>query len=292
MTHVSLFDRVEAVSPHLEAEVRRPVMRYHGGKWRLAPWIVSHFPEHRVYVEPFGGAASVLLRKPRSYAEVYNDLDSEVVNVFRVLRDRPGEIERLLRLTPFARDEFDLSYEPAEDEVEQARRTILRAFLGHGTCSTAGWSTGFRAKSFAHGTPAAADWAHYPSHVASFASRLAGVVIEHRPALEVIEKHDSSETLYYVDPPYLWETRNPGTSATTKDAYRHELTSEQHVELLEALKRVQGMVVLSGYPAPVYDEVLGWEADTRAALADRAAPRTEVLWLSPNISGRQLLLFD
>ena len=85
-----------------------PEKRYHGGKWRLAPWIIEHFPPHRVYVEPFGGAASVLLRKPRSYAEVYNDRWSDVVNVFRVLRDpvRAAALKRLIALTPFARDEF------------------------------------------------------------------------------------------------------------------------------------------------------------------------------------------
>ena len=84
----------------------RPLLRYHGGKWLLAPWIISHFPAHRVYVEPFGGAASVLIRKERSYAEVYNDLDSEVVNLFRVLRAQPDDLVHAIELTPFARDEF------------------------------------------------------------------------------------------------------------------------------------------------------------------------------------------
>src|ERR1041385_943962 len=100
----------------------RPVVRYHGGKWNLAPWIISHFPPHRIYVEPFGGAASVLLQKPRSYAEIYNDLDQEVVNVFRILRDRKAarELERLLRLTPFARDEFCHSY--GRDDKERPSR--------------------------------------------------------------------------------------------------------------------------------------------------------------------------
>src|SRR5262245_58814798 len=109
---------------------RRPVLRYHGGKWRLAPWIIEHFPEHRIYVEPYGGGASVLLRKSRAFAEVYNDLDGDVVNVFRVLRDRASAaaLIRAIELTPWARDEFRLSYRPASDPVERARRTIARAF--------------------------------------------------------------------------------------------------------------------------------------------------------------------
>jgi len=86
-------------------------MRYHGGKWKLAPWIIGHFPPHRIYVEPFGGGGSVLMRKPRSYGEVYNDAWGNVVNVFRVLRDHADEIERLLYLTPFSRDEFELTSE-------------------------------------------------------------------------------------------------------------------------------------------------------------------------------------
>lgn len=99
----------------------------------LAPRIIEHFPEHRCYVEPFGGGGSVLLRKPRSYAEVYNDLDGEIVNLFTVARDRGDELVRLLELTPFSRDEFQQSYEPTDDPLEQARRTIARSFMGFGS---------------------------------------------------------------------------------------------------------------------------------------------------------------
>lgn len=113
----------------------RPIMRYHGGKWRLAKWLISHFPAHRIYVEPFGGAASVLLQKERCYAEVYNDLDGEIVNVFRVmqspeLRDRLIE---MLRFTPYARAEFALAWEKTADQVEAARRVIIRAQMGFGS---------------------------------------------------------------------------------------------------------------------------------------------------------------
>lgn len=131
---------------------KRPIVRYHGGKWKLAPWITSHFPAHRVYVEPFGGGGSVLIRKPRSYAEVYNDLDHEIVNVFRVARDRGAELQRALELTPFSRDDFILSYEPADDPLEQARRTIARSFMGFGSAAACGEISGFRANSSRSGT--------------------------------------------------------------------------------------------------------------------------------------------
>lgn len=114
---------------------RRPILRYHGGKWMIAKWIISHFPEHRIYVEPFGGAGSVLMKKPRSFAEVYNDLDDNVVNVFRILRDpdKAAQLSRLIDLTPWSRTEFFASYEETEDDLERARRTIVRTLMGFGT---------------------------------------------------------------------------------------------------------------------------------------------------------------
>ena len=113
--------------------ISRPVLRYHGGKYRLAPWIIQHLPPHRVYTEPFGGAASVLMRKERaSLVEVYNDKDGEIVSLFKVLRDPTlaKQLAMALQCTPFAREEFQQSYEPADDVIEQARRTVCRAFMG------------------------------------------------------------------------------------------------------------------------------------------------------------------
>ena len=107
--------------------VSRPVLRWHGGKFILAPWIIDHFPSHRIYTEAFGGAASVLLRKPRAYAEVYNDMDGEVVNLFRVLQGkRAQDLVAKLRLTPFARAEFEMAYTPSADPVERARRLLSK----------------------------------------------------------------------------------------------------------------------------------------------------------------------
>ncbi len=180
----------------------RPALRWHGGKWRMAPWIIVHLPPHRVYVEPFGGAASVLLRKPRSYAEVYNDLDSDVVNFFQVLR-RPGgalRLRELLDLTPFAREEFQGAYIDSAEPLEKARRLIIRSYMGFGSnahASTARGhrSTGFRANSNRSGSTPAQDWANYPEVMMAIAARLRGVVIEQRPAIDVMLAHDSPETV-------------------------------------------------------------------------------------------------
>lgn len=262
----------------------RPVLRYHsrGGKWRIAPWIIQHFPPHRVYVEPFGGAASVLLRKPRAYAEVYGDMDGEVCNVFRVLRDSDAaaQLEAALRLTPYARAEFLLSYEMCADPIEQARRTIVRALAGFGSAAASGHQTGFRANSNRSHTTPAMDFVAYPDLISSFTDRLRGVVVENRPAAHLILQHDGPETLFYVDPPYPRATRS--SLGHYDGAYRYEMTDEDHRTLAAVLRRVGGMVVLSGYPCDLYDQELypDWHRVERAAMADGARRRTEVLWLN------------
>lgn len=268
----------------------RPVLRWHGGKWRLAPWILRHLPPHRIYVEPFGGAASVLLRKPRSYAEIYNDLDDEVVGLFRILRDQPAaaRLKSLLELTPFARAEFRDAYEPTDDPIERARRLIVRAYMGFGSNAHAGQhkghrSTGFRANSNRSGTPPAADWRNYPEVLDAIVARLAGVLVECKPATEVMATHDGPQTVHYVDPPYLPETRARGNRYDLAwRMYRHEMSRGDHVELLDFLSELAGMVVLSGYPDALYDEQLaGWRRVETVAMADGGRERTEVLWINP-----------
>lgn len=271
---------------------KRPVLRWHGGKWRLAPWIISHFPPHRIYVEPFGGAASVLIRKPRAYAEIYNDLDDEVVALFRILRqpEQAAQLREALRLTPFARVEFREAYQPSDDPIERSRRLIIRSFMGFGSNAHASQekghrSTGFRATSNRSGTTPAMDWANYPEAMGALVARLASVVIENRDAHEVMAQHDGPGTLHYVDPPYLPETRARGNRYDLAwRMYRHELTREDHVDLLDFLCELDGMVALSGYPDTLYDARLAdWRRVEKVAHADGARERTEVLWLNPTL---------
>lgn len=253
----------------------RPILRWHGGKWRLAEWIIRHFPKHRIYDEPYGGAGSVLLRKPRAYAEVYNDLDGEVVNLFRVVRDRGDELRRLIALTPFSRDEFTESHRRSDDPIEQARRTVVRSFMGFGS-NGHNKTTGFRSNSNRSGTTPAQDWRNYPDALAAIIERLRGVIIENRNALDVMRAHDGAETLHYVDPPYLPDTRGGGSD------YRHEMTAADHEALAETLHTLKGAVVLSGYRHDLYDHLYrGWTRVERAAHADGARRRVECLWLSP-----------
>jgi DNA adenine methylase len=262
----------------------RPILRYHGGKWMLAPWIIAHFPNHRIYTETFGGAASVLMQKPRCYAEVYNDLDAEIVNVFRVLRDptTAQQLQDAIRLTPFARDEFRDSYEPSADPVERARRIVIRSVMGFGSAAAnRDHKTGFRANSNRSGTTPARDWTSWPEQVPTFVERLRGVVIENKPAPEIIAQHDTPATLHYVDPPYVFATRSMPRGAVQPFCYRHEMTDADHTALAAVLHDVAGMVVLSGYHSELYDTLYdGWHRTERDALADGAGPRTEVLWFN------------
>lgn len=266
----------------------RPVLRYHGGKFRLAPWVIKHFPPHRCYVEPFGGAAGVLVQKERAYAEVYNDLDGDIVNVFRVLRD-PGQCARLIHqllLTPYARDEFQAAYEPTDDLIERARRTLVRAEMGFGSAGATKGTTGFRIDTRRkHGT-AQALWARFPDSLARVCERLSGVMIENRPALNIIEQHDAADTLFYIDPPYMFDTRNVG--ARHGRYYDCEMSDLDHVQLLQALVSAKGMIVLSRYSSETYREALqGWSmASTKARIsaARGTAIRTECLWLNPACS--------
>ena len=259
----------------------RPVLRWHGGKWLLAPWIISQFPAHKVYVEPFGGAASVLLRKPRSYAEIYNDLDDEVVNLFRVLRsDRAADLIDALKLTPFAAAEFAAAYEATDCDFERARRVVIRSFQGFGS-NGVHQKTGFRSNSNRSGTTPARDWVNYPDALAVIVERLRGVCVLSRDAKEVMAAHDAHTTLHYVDPPYVMATR-----ADQNDDYAHELTDSDHAELLRFLCTLKGRVVLSGYPHSSYDDALpGWRRVQRTALADGAKKRTEVLWMNFETEG-------
>lgn len=264
----------------------RPALRYLGGKWKLAPWIVDQFPAHRVYVEPFGGAANVLLRKPRCQTEVYNDLDDDLVGLFRVLRDREAAatLASQLRLTPFARTEFLAAYERTDDPIEAARRLVVRSFMGFGSCaSRANRTTGFRTGARRGDAPASREWATYPDALELIVERMAGVAIEQRPADKLIAAKDGPDVLFYVDPPYLHSVRSPKRTRTApSNGYNHELSDADHVALLEQLTALEGMVVLSGYAHALYDRALaGWRRIEKATLADRALPRTEVLWLNP-----------
>lgn len=270
----------------MESKVRRPLLRYHGGKFLLAPWIISHFPDHRLYVEPYAGAASVLLRKPRSRAEILNDLDDDVCNLFRVVRDRGQELARALELTPFSRTEYSNARYLAKDELERARRLVVRSFMGFGSDSSRLYrNAGFRVRVAGGGQMPSAEWENYPRALSVVISRLRGVVIENRSALEVITQYDTPDTFFYCDPPYVKSTRSACSNG--RHTYRYEMSDEEHAALAEALHKIKGMAIVSGYECPLYSKLYeGWRKATGKGYADGVTgrrERTETAWLSPSI---------
>jgi len=256
---------------------KRPALRYYGGKWKLAPWIISHFPEHQNYVEPCGGAASVLLQKPRSPLETVNDLDGNVVNFFRVLRDQPDELIRKIRLTPWARAEYELACESCGDSAEKARRFFVASWMsmqgGHHSKTSKTW----RVTTNPIGS-VPCDYMHLHSQLEDVAHRFEGVQLDNRDARDVIQRYDNDDALLYFDPPYLPETRSQG------DRYRLEVDPAFHSECAELLRLCAGYVVVSGYACPLYTELYedhGWTRVDKEAQTNSGGKRIESLWLSP-----------
>lgn len=255
----------------------RPALRYFGGKWRIAPWIISFFPEHICYVEPFMGAGSVLLRKPPSTFEYLNDKDDAVVNFFQVLRDHKDELLRQIRQTPFARRELELSYSSTStDPIERARLVYVRCWQGRSgsRLHKTGWRNQIRPSRNKTALRGFID----DSHLDVVAARLREVGLECGDYQRVIERYDAPTTLFYADPPYLGSLRST-------IGYRFDLKQEEeHRNLAEVFREVAGMVVLSGYQSSLYAELFeehGWARRDRKARM-QSGEAVESVWLNPN----------
>lgn len=259
--------------------VKRPLLRYHGGKFAIAKWIINQFPPHRIYVEPFCGAASVLLNKPKSPVEVLNDKYERLISAFKILRDpeQSKKLQELLRFTPYSIVEYYNAREEHPDPIEDARRLIILGHQSHGSTGASGgkksgWRRGLRPK----GQPSSVEWGNLWPVVTQWSDRLRSVNIECTDAVSVIKQWDAHDALHYVDPPYVISTRTNGPNG-----YVHEMTDDDHIKLANTLKSVQGSVVLSGYPSELYDHLYSdWHTIKHSTTADKAVPRTEVLWMN------------
>ena len=263
---------------------------WYGGKYTHLDWLLPLLPPTTHYCEPFGGSAAVLINREPSPVETYNDIDGEVANFFRVLRQQKDELLEAIGLTPFSREELRLavqkSPEPLSD-LERARRFFVRARqVRTGLAQTASegrWAHCILT-SRAGMAGAVSRWLGSVEGLAEIAQRLVRVQIENAPAIEVIKRYDSPETLFYCDPPYVHESRSD------TNAYAYEMTDAEHRALAECLRHVQGKVALSGYHSPLMDELYGdWsriEASTKKAHSTNTRPdntkqdRTEVLWIN------------
>lgn len=254
----------------------RPALRYYGGKWNLAPWIISFFPPHLNYVEPCGGAASVLLRKPRSPLETYNDLDGNVVNFFRVLRDNPDELIRRIRLTPWARAEYELSLQLCGDDTERARQFFVTMWMSIGQAPTCTEGQ-FRSVANPYGILEIGMRLQSDS-LTKVTERLLGVQIENKTYDYILNRYDNVDALIYFDPPYVTDTRIQGK------VYQFEWTDEDHEIAARHLYECQGYVIISGYACPLYTDLYerhGWQRHDKEAQTNSGGKRIESVWLSP-----------
>jgi DNA adenine methylase len=275
---------------------------WYGGKEALAPLLCSLLPTHTIYCEVFGGSGALLFAKPKSRLEIFNDLDGGVVNFFRVLRNREqmAELVRLLSLTPYAHEEYYAclkGWETEPDPVERARQWYVGVMQSiDSSIRNTGWSC-----TKDPGSNPASAWRHVIARLHRCAARLSDVQIDHRDFERVLYTYDGPDTCFYLDPPYLPETRRK------RYCYHQEMSLADHERLLACLASVQGKVLLSGYAHPLYQEALStWDClclNTRSSCSVRALDRTreplkadprlriECIWRNPACIESQPTLF-
>ena len=248
------------------------LLNYPGAKWGMAEQVCSLMPPHRSYLEPYFGSGAVLFNKPPSAIETVNDIDGDVVNFFRIMREHPEELAQAISLTPYARDVFDDAHDNrGSSDFDRAYRFAIRSKMGYGfkTYRKTGFKIDVSGREKAY---ALQCWNRMPALIVNLAERLKEVQIENRPALDLIRRFNHDNVLIYADPPYLMSTRGD-------KQYRYEMTEQDHVELLDALMQHKGPVILSGYPSELYDRELShWNRIARKSYNQNADQRTEVLW--------------
>jgi DNA adenine methylase len=255
---------------------------WYGGKYSHLDWLLPLLPPCHHYCEPFAGSAAVLLNRSPAAVETYNDLDGEVVNFFRVLRDHKAELVEMIGLTPFSREEFGLAceYDATVSAIERARRFYVRARqVRTGLAQTASLGRWANCKNTSRAgmSGVVSRWLGGVEALPEIAERLLRVQIENRPALDVIRLYDEADTLFYCDPPYVHGTRGDDK------AYGHEMTDRQHRDLAAALNTATGLVAISNYDCDLMRDLYPaskWRKHESAARTIHSTKdkRVEVLW--------------
>lgn len=270
----------------------RNVLKYPGSKWNVASKIVNLIPEHHSYVEPYFGSGAVLFNKPISAIETVNDLDYDVVNLFRCIREDPEKLARLVVATPYSRSEYDNTYKNDEimvpdEPYHKALRFLIRCWQGYGFRTNGykvGWKNDVQGRERSY---ALLNWYHLPERIIEVAERLRQVQIENRPALEVIKRFNYKNVFMYIDPPYVLSSRVGG-----QKQYKHEMKDNDHIELLEILLQSKAKIMISGYESDMYNNYLkGWKKMYFSSCAEQGTPRTEVVWMNYEVE-QQLSLFS
>ncbi len=256
-------------------EIVKAICKYPGSKWSLAKWIISFFPEHHSYLEPFFGSGAVLFNKPRSNIETVNDLDGNVVNLFEWIRKDPERLAHEIYYTPYSRKVYDDAFSSVpEDSFEKAVNFYIQLNMGYGFRTNGekvGWKNDVQGRERAY---TALDWCRIPEKIMEAAERLRGVQIENRPAVEVMQRFNSPKVLVYLDPPYVLGTRHG-------KQYRCEMDDDGHNGLLDTALSHKGPVLISGYDNPLYADRLGsWHREERMCRTQSGNRKKEVLWMN------------
>jgi DNA adenine methylase len=256
----------------------KAILKYPGAKWSIASWIVDTFPAHHSYLEPYFGSGAVFFNKPPSNIETINDLDDNVINLFSLIKDDPEKLAHEIYFTPYSRKVYNDAYKSVpSDSLHKALNFYIRCNMGHGFRNNGekvGWKNDVQGREKAY---AARDWTNIPEKIMKAAERLRGVQIEHMDAIELIKRFNSPKVLIYCDPPYILGTRHG-------KQYRHEMTDDDHVKLLDALLQHKGYVAISGYQSRIYEDMLrGWNRIERTSMTQSMTRKTEVLWTNYEI---------
>ena len=252
----------------------KTLLKYPGAKNRLAPWIVSHIPPHKVYCEPFLGSGAVFLNKEPAYNEILNDIDNDIYNFFKAVREYPEKLCKLIDATPYSRTEYSTAYmDESVSDLERARRFAVKCWQGFG-CGNK-YKNGYRRGIGATSPNPARAWAKLPDTIQLAAERLKNAQIEQVDALKLIKDMHGESTFIYIDPPYMKETRKK------KNQYNHEMTDEQHVKLLQIVKESDCKIMISAYENELYDNILAdWKKEHKSPTAECSRKRTETLYMN------------
>lgn len=268
------------------------VLKYPGSKWSLASWIIGNFPpeyEKMTYLEPYFGSGAVFFNKKRSVVETINDIDGNVVNLFKVIRENADQLAWLVENTPWSRQEYKQSYELTGDNLEDARRFLVRMWMAIGakTSDITGWRNNIKG---INGN--VVHWnTKLPVRIIDTKARLlhsnsCAVQIENQDALKLIERYNRENVLIYLDPPYKLSTRS-------KRIYKHEMKDSDHVKLLETIRDNKAKIILSGYDNELYDEYLpGWMKQKTNCTAEGGRPSVETIWMNYKPPKEQLILIE
>ena len=262
-------------------------VQWFGGKGNFLPKLLPLIPYSRVYVEPFGGGGSVFFARKPSPSECYNDLDGNLVNLMRVIRNPEtcAELERQLKLTLYAREEKASAWKLLKtktyaNDIERAWALFVVINMWFGGGVNGSW--GFTKEKSDNGMANVVN--AYQKRLTLFTTwldRLKDAQIDNQDAVKIIKNFDTPETVFYCDPPYLDSTRK------TKNDYAHEMTDAQHLLFLQACKAAHGAVVISGYDNELYrSELDGWELHTFSVTCTAAA-RTHISGLKGKGAGKE-----